>query len=141
MPYKDPEDRKNYEREYRRRERSSYNDEGCTNPDELQTIELKSTDDLRSILERITNEVINSNIDVVVKARTVVQLLKLALDIVRFKHDPHKIREHSEEATLAIAEKIRKLKEMNEAQAKRNLLRQWKKDEKEMDNARTAGEL
>jgi predicted NUDIX family phosphoesterase len=73
MPYKDKQKAREYQREYQRRRRAESNE---IHPDK-PTIPYSLTclEDLRTVFERITGDVMNADIDVGVKGRVIAQLL------------------------------------------------------------------
>ncbi len=77
MPYKDPNEAREYQRNYQRKRRTGTASKTLTR----QT--LATVEDLRVVFERITNEVLNdADLDLGIKARVIAQLLKVGVDLI-----------------------------------------------------------
>ncbi len=78
-PYKDPNEAREYQRNYQRKRRAGSNPSVKT----LTRQTLATVEDLRVVFERITNEVLNdADLDLGIKARVIAQLLKVGVDLI-----------------------------------------------------------
>lgn len=80
MPYKDPHKQREYQRECQRRRRAQAT--GLSNADKpTRTYSLTRLEDLRGVLEKVTGEVMNADLDAGVKGRVIAQLLTAGIKL------------------------------------------------------------
>jgi hypothetical protein len=77
-PYKNPEDKRAYMREYYRRKRSGVDPTRFLDP----AWQLQTAEDLRRVLENVLRELLESNADIIVKSRAAATLLSVGLRLI-----------------------------------------------------------